>query len=65
MHKINITEKNGNRSNEALPAWYKEKVKVMSEIIMKKHFAESFDIASSAPAGPPRNDRQEILEVVR
>ena len=36
MNKINITEKIGNRSNENLPAWYKEKVKVIAEIIMKK-----------------------------
>lgn len=42
MHKINITERIGNRSNEALPAWYKEKVKVMAEIIMKKMQPDSY-----------------------
>ncbi|UCD55521.1 MAG: hypothetical protein JSV93_01610 [Candidatus Omnitrophota bacterium] len=47
MYKINLTERIGNRSNENLPTWYKEKVKVMAEIIVKKKLSETFEIASS------------------
>ena len=62
MHKINITERTGSRSNEALPAWYKEKVKVMAEVIVKKKFSDSLEIASAASR--PRNDVSTELEVV-
>ena len=62
MHKINITERTGNYPNENLPAWYKEKVKVMAEIIMKRKFSESFEIAS--PPSAAHNDISAGLEVV-
>ena len=62
MHKINITERAGNRPNENLPAWYKEKVKAITEVIMKKNFSESFEITS--PPSAARNDVSTRLEVV-
>ncbi len=62
MHKINFTEKTSNCSNENLPAWYKEKVKVMAEIIMKKELTKRVEIASAASR--PRNDAHRELEVM-
>ena len=62
MHKINITERTRNRSNENLPAWYKERVKVIAELIMKKKFSESFEIAPQPSAAC--NDISTGLEVV-
>lgn len=46
MHKTNITERTGNRSNENLPAWYKEKVKIIAEVVMKKMQPDSYHIGN-------------------
>jgi hypothetical protein len=50
MHKANISERAGNRFNENLPAWYKEKVKAMAEIIMKKIEPDNSSIQSTINA---------------
>lgn len=36
MSSINITERVGDRHNENLASWYKERVKALSEVIMKR-----------------------------
>lgn len=55
MHKANISERVSNRFNENLPAWYKEKVKAMAEIIMKKIEPDNSSIQSTVNTEAEKN----------